>query len=283
MKRTLKNSAKKILARRMNINAYEMDILTEKKGFVTRKIASHELNALIRNLSPMSDEGQKLIRLGPKGDGGYLIPNDLAGIEACFSPGVSSVSGFEKDCANLGMKVFLADKSVERPAESHKLFHFTKKYVGATTNDDYMTIDNWVKSSLPESQSDLLLQIDVEGAEYEAFLCMSDSLLRRCRIIVAEFHFLDQLWGRPFFIIASRVFDKILQTHTCVHIHPNNCCGSVQKDELEIPRIAEFTFLRSDRIKNPIFADSFPHPLDCDNTDKPSLPLPKCWYREASS
>jgi hypothetical protein len=85
---------------------------------------------------------KELIRLGPEGDGGYLVPNDLAEIEACFAPGVSVISGFEKDCADIGIKVFLADKSVDHPAESHKLFYFTKKYVGVTTSDDFMTIDD---------------------------------------------------------------------------------------------------------------------------------------------
>jgi hypothetical protein len=222
--------------------------------------------------------GKELIRLGPKGDGGYLVPDDLEGIEACFSPGVGSLSEFEKQCANRGMKVFLADRSVEKPAESHEQFHFTRKFIGVTTNDDFMTIDDWVALSLPESQADLMLQIDIEGYEYETFLGMSDRLMRRFRIIVAEFHSLDQLWSRPFFRLASRAFEKILQTHTCVHIHPNNYSPPLKKGGLAIPPLAEFTFLRNDRISNPSRAKNFPHPLDVDNTSRPHFPLPKCWY-----
>ncbi len=66
-----------------------------------------------------------------------------------------------------------------------------------------------------EQGAELLLQIDTEGYEYETFLGMSDELARRFRIIAAEFHDLDQLWNRPFFRLASRAFDKILQTHSC--------------------------------------------------------------------
>lgn len=32
-----------------------------------------------------------------------------------------------------------------------------------------MTLDDWVKSSMPKSQDELLLQIDIEGFEYEVF------------------------------------------------------------------------------------------------------------------
>ena len=64
-----------------------------------------DVQNLINALHPRT-VAKGLIRLGPEGDGGYLIPNDLAGISACFSPGVSAVSGFEKDCAERGSPVF---------------------------------------------------------------------------------------------------------------------------------------------------------------------------------
>ena len=246
--------------------------------FPTSATNKDDLQHFIQRLHPVFT-GHELIRLGPKGDGGYLVPDDLQGIEACFSPGVSSISGFEKDCADLGMKVFMADHSVDRPADVHQRFHFTKQYVGVTTNDEFMTIDDWVRTSDLEPGSDLLLQIDIEGFEYEVFLSASDALMRRFRIIVAEFHSLDQLWNRPFFGLAGRTFDKILQTHTCIHLHPNNCCGEVTLESLSMPRVMEFTFLRNDRISRRTYRSTFPHPLDCDNTDQPTLALPACWYR----
>jgi len=260
-----------------------MDVLALGKVYPTRLTDKSALQSLVHRLFPISP-GRQLIRLGPDGDGGYLVPDDLLGIEACFSPGVGDIFGFEKDCAALGMKVFLADGSVELPAELHDQFCFTKKHVGVTTGDDYMTVDDWVASSPLRLQSDLMLQIDIESNEYETFLGMSDRLMRRFRIIVAEFHGLDQLWNRPFFQLASRAFEKILQTHTCVHIHPNNCCGALDKWGLTIPRLAEFTFLRNDRIDKPSYADVFPHPLDSDNkADSPHFPLPRCWYSERST
>jgi hypothetical protein len=38
-----------------------------------------------------------LIRLGSPHDGGYLVPDCLVGIQACFSLGVSKVANFELD------------------------------------------------------------------------------------------------------------------------------------------------------------------------------------------
>jgi hypothetical protein len=235
--------------------------------------------SLIESLHPVG-VGNPLIRLGPKdGDGGYLIPDDLNGISACYSPGVSYVSGFEKDCAELGMKVFMADHSVDAPAEHHENFHFIKKFVGGTTFGKYITLDDWVSETLPNGDSDLMLQMDIEGQEYETLFSTSDKLMRRFRVIAIEFHNLDQFWNLPFFRIASRAFEKILQTHACVHLHPNNCCGSIKKDGLEIPKFMEFTFLRRDRFKGEIKPWCFPNPLDRDNTKMKTLKLPECWYR----
>jgi hypothetical protein len=259
-----------------------MSTLALSDSYPTRLTDASAIQALMDRLAPLSC-ARRLIRLGPAGDGGYLVPDDLEGIEACFSPGVHLISGFERECAQRGMNVFLADSSVERPAESHRLFHFIKKHVGVTRNAEFMTMDDWVAASLPGSQSDLLLQIDTDGYEYETFLGMSDALLGRFRIIVAEFHDLEQLWNQPFFRLGSRVFDKILQTHACVHIHPNNCGGRLQKGGMMIPSVAEFTFLRNDRIIDPTYASEFPHPLDRDNCNCRRLRLAKCWYRLSPS
>jgi hypothetical protein len=111
---------------------------------LTRATDKKKVANLIESLYPFQIQ-TNLIRLGPKGDGGYLVPNDLDGIEACFSPGVDKISEFERDCLKYGMKVFMADKSVEKPnlniSESN--YDFIKKYVGCTNNDEFLTMDNW--------------------------------------------------------------------------------------------------------------------------------------------
>ena len=260
------------------LNSYAFKIRAAFGKFSTAITELDELNSLLQKLYPKCCD-KKLIRLGPKGDGGYLVPDDFMGIEACFSPGVSTISGFEKDCADLGMRVFMADKSVNRPSETHNLFHFTKKFIGVTSNDSFMTLENWLTSVLPDSKSDLLLQMDIEGYEYEVLLAASDLLLKRFRIIVVEFHSFQELWNFSFFKIASRVFEKILQTHTCLHIHPNNVGETLKHRGFEIPHGMEFTFLRNDRISNTTYQRVFPHPLDYDCTDRKTLTLPKCWYK----
>lgn len=245
-----------------------------------RRIPRNELVSLIESLRPV-DAGIELIRLGPDGDGGYLVPNDLEGIEYAFSPGVSDESGFEADLAARGIRVFLADYSVDGPAETNPLFDFDKKYIGCLENPLFLTLDGWKQVRAREYGGDLLVQMDIEGGEFETIIGLSPALLKQIRIFIIEFHYLHQLWNKPWFRLVSRAFEKLLGTHTVVHIHPNNCCGSFTSRGLTLPRIAEFTFLRNDRVKTRRHRSDFPHALDRENVPgKRPLVLPRCWYRD---
>jgi hypothetical protein len=235
--------------------------------------------SLIKELSPVRTD-KNLLRLGANGDGGYLVPDDLEGILACFSPGVGNLSAFENDCLKFGMKIFLADKSVDRPAVQNENFNFIKRFIGPTTDEDYITMDDWANLYLKENDtSDLLLQMDIEGYEYFSIINMSETLLKRFRIIVIEFHELEKLWDKEFFEKATIALKKIMQNHMCVHIHPNNCYELVVHYGIEIPRVAEFTFLRKDRIRSHVPQTIFPHPLDFDTTNNKTIVLPKCWFK----
>jgi hypothetical protein len=266
----------------MKIKRAVNKILANTNISIQEKTNKAEVLDLIEKLFPKKTE-KPLIRMGPNGDGGYLLPDDLENIEACFSPGVDQTSGFEEDCSRAGMKLFLADKSVDYPPIKlpAEKFNFIKKFIGYTQNDDYITMDEWVNQANLKEDSDLLLQMDIEGFEYFTFINMTLSLQKRFRIIVIELHSLHKLWDEEFFKLASAALEKILQTHTCVHIHPNNCCGVDKKHGVKTARLAEFTFLRNDRGILNEYQSSFPHPLDFDCTDKESLILSDDWFKKS--
>jgi hypothetical protein len=244
---------------------------------VADRTAPDDVRRLLHSLRPI-DGGHELIRLGPDGDGGYLVPDDLAGIQYAFSPGVSTESGFEASLAARGQRVFLADHSVDGPAETNPSFSFEKKFVGGLSDETYMTLEQWKNATIGAYDGDLLMQMDIEGGEYETLLACPAALIAQFRIMVIEFHYLHELLNKRYFELVSRVFRKLLQTHCVVHIHPNNCCGSVKADGLELPRIAEFTLQRKDRLKQDACCRTFPHVLDRNNTRKATLVLPRCWY-----
>ncbi len=143
-----------------------------------------------------------LIRLGADGDGGYLVPDDLADVAACFSPGVDNRATFESALIERGIPCFLADRSVDGPPFEHAMIDFERKFVGAVDDDGTLTVDRWVAEHAP-GNSDLILQMDIEGAEWMVLLNCSPETLRRFRIIVMEAHDLERLIDKHAFPIIE--------------------------------------------------------------------------------
>lgn len=258
-------------------------ILNRIRAYILRfrysKPTKQELEELIKKIRPQMTNTQ-LIRLGGAEDGGYLVPNDLENLEACFSPGVGGRSTFETDCAELGMKIFMADGSVDKPSLIDSRFNFIKKFIGAKKSKDFITLDDWITSTQIEENRDLLLQMDIEGYEYQVLKSTTVETLNKFRIIIIEFHMLTSL-GYPFYYQRTKkTLEKLMLNHTCVHIHPNNACGKEKISGVEVPGVAEFTFLRNDRVTKKSEVLFLPHPLDKDNSpDHDPLVLSKFWYR----
>jgi hypothetical protein len=240
---------------------------------------STALSEFFRSIKPISTN-HDLIRIGGETDGGYLVPDDLQGIEVCFSPGVSRVADFESDLASRGINCFLADYSVDAPPLDNKLFHFEKKFLGQTEDSMYTTLESWVARNAP-NQREFILQMDIEGAEYPVILDTSSETLRKFRILVIEFHRMESLYDRYGFDLIDFTFRKLLKDFAVVHIHPNNFARPIAFGKYEIPPFMEFTFLRKDRISSRKSAVTFPHPLDRRNVFRnDDFPLPACWFKE---
>jgi methyltransferase FkbM-like protein len=237
-----------------------------------------DVRALIGKLKPV-DCGIELIRLGQVHDGGYLIPNDLDGIEYCFSPGVSDRAGFEDQLADRHIRSFLADYSVDRPPVTRPEFTFDKKFLGALDEEPYFTLATWKDKYLKDYTGDLILQMDIEGYEYEVILGMPDHLLDQFRIIIVEFHGVDRIFDNVMLPLMNACFAKLLQRFYVAHIHANNAGEVVRRADMVIPSLMEFTFLNKKRARSVKPQTVFPHPLDAQNSlNRKPIVLSEIWY-----
>jgi hypothetical protein len=234
---------------------------------------------LIHKLQPRNC-GIELVRIGGACDGGYLVPDDFEGIEYCFSPGVNTCSEFESQLADrYNIKSFLADYSVEAPPIVRPEFTFDKKFLGACDRAHYITLPSWKDKYIKDYGGDLLLEMDIEGSEYEVILNTPDHLLNQFRIMIVEFHDLHKLFDPFAFRLFSTCFEKVLELFHVAHIHPNNHCLPVKKGDVVIPKLLEITFLNKRRVTSTTPQTDFPHKLDVDNAPGGMhLVLPKCWY-----
>jgi hypothetical protein len=246
--------------------------------WIERSSNPAEVRTLMRQLAPRSVR-RPLIRIGAPSDGGYLVPDDLEGLAACVSPGVSSEVGFDLAMAERGVEVFMADASVTGPPVPHDRFHFQRKFLDVFEDDGNTRLDTLcaiIDASFP---GDRMLQMDIEGAEYRVLLDVSDDVLSSFRIMVIEFHHLTRMFGAFPFGLIQATFQKLLRHHQVVHIHPNNVCGATTRGDLTIPPVMEFTFYRKDRaLLDPGSETRFPNQLDRDNVaGRQSVVLPLCW------
>lgn len=237
-----------------------------QRGFVLRRQRPYEeYAAIIDALRPVVTE-HDLIRVGGDGDGGYLIPDDLDGVEICFSPGVDRVATFEQQMIDRGMTVFQIDASIDDTPLKHERNHFERKFLGIQTRGDFITLDDWVNQKAPAPTGDLILQMDIEGAEWLTLAQVSEETLLRFRVIVLELHDLTLAVQPTSTDCMTPVLERLGTYFDVVHVHANNYGRVMPTKKVDMPDALEVTYLRKDRstVRTPL--DVREHPLDQDNT-----------------
>ncbi len=232
----------------------------------------HSSTDLLKSMMPKASPVQ-LIRIGGEHDGAYLIPDDFDGIDACFSPGVNNFKHFEDELTKqFGVKCHMCDYSsdldnFETPLIAN-MQTFQKKWLDVDGAENSISLEDWVAQYSPDPRDDLILQMDIEGAEYRNLLSAKDSVIDRFRIIVIELHGLGA-FRQPNLLDkeVGPLLQKLSATHICVHAHPNNCCGDYLDNAtgMNVPNIIELTYLRRDRFageEGSFFEPQLPHPLD---------------------
>jgi len=226
--------------------------------------------------------GHTLTRIGPKNDGGYLVPNDLSEVKYCFSPGVGGSYLFEQNLSEYGISSFLTDPSVKLPQViSEKIWFdqtaitvasgdkfsfemFDKNYQGTIHQTAGLGLQDWINSKIDSSEKDLILQLDIEGGEYLTLLSTPINFLKRFRILVVEFHSFHRVRNDYFLEnIAIPVFEKLERVFDIVHLHPNNDAQSIPFLSYYLPHALEVTFHNKERrISRPLLRQFIEHDLD---------------------
>jgi hypothetical protein len=180
------------------------------------------------------------------------------------------------------MRVFCADGTLADAPQLPADWSFLPLNLGLADTEREISLPSWLTRSGVAPEADLLLQMDIEGGEYETLPFLPEGLLARFRIIVVEVHQVHRWWQRSQFTLGRALFERLLRDHLCVHIHANNIEVPRTHAGLTLPTVLEFTFLRRDRITLTNRATTFPHPLDRPNlADHPDVVLPPEWFSAA--
>jgi hypothetical protein len=229
--------------------------------------------SMLRKMQQRKSSFRK-IRIGSLGDGGYVVPDDLAGISHVISIGIGQEVSFDLHFARLNIPVYQYDPTVSGPPIAHPSFNFNRLAWSEADSEQSVTLTSMLnKHSLTET-NDVILKFDVEGAEWGAINATSVETLKHFRLIVCELHGLQGLANAPFLERATEFLTLLTVYHTVVHVHANNCCGMSLVDGIPVPAVMELTLLRNDRSEFLPCTDPIPGPLDYPNmTDRPDLML----------
>jgi hypothetical protein len=207
-----------------------------------------QIRTLVEKLRPVDVVGANKVRMGHDSDGGYVMI-DEHDFERLYSYGVGRDISFEVDFVERWpVPAYLYDHTIDGiPRNDHPaLLRWKKEGIAATRLPNLNSLSAHIAENGDTDRENLVLKMDVEGAEWYSILATEDEVLRQFRQIVMELHGLtSQRWNASYEVKAA-VLDKMRRSFHLVHAHGNNH-GTVYVDqEYLLPDVLEVTYLRRD-------------------------------------
>ena len=196
----------------------ENEILMCQQNNIYKKILKFNLNEFI---NPKKVVGKHKIRIGNKGDGGYVLLDDFDNITIAYSLGISNEVSFDKELADRNIDIFMYDHTIKNLPYKNPKFHWKKiRLTGRTTikKENMKSLDELISDNGHSHEQNMILKFDIESSEWELFKSLSSNNLKQFKYIVGEFHFTDSEN-----INYYKILKKIQNTHQVFHLHCNNC------------------------------------------------------------
>lgn len=206
-------------------------------------------------------------RVGKHNDGGYLMAEHFDGTIA-YSFGISNDVSWDLDMVKYGYDVFMYDPTIEGLPQENSRFHYLQKGIADASfnSQDYWTLDTFIRKNKHENLSNMILKMDVEGAEWGFLNTVTEKELRQFSQIVMELHDLT-LHKNEEKIING--LNKLRKTHVLIHRHANNFCVLNYTGDRLIPNVIEVVFLSKDYFTN---YDLVPYNFIGNEYDEPCWP-----------
>lgn len=217
-------------------------------------------------------------RIGWARDGGYVLLDDFDDVGPVYSIEIGGQVSFDETLANAGKHIFMFDHTIERLPVGHANFHFSRECLGAA-NDEAAAIcilDHLIRRHDHAGRSDLILKMDIEGAELDIFPAVSRETLRHFRQIVFEVHGLLGLGDPAFRARFVAALSSINSDFTLFHVHANNYGNIGFVDGFAVADVIELSYVRSDLVEKKISTSIYPTPIDFPN--RPQHPDHLLWF-----
>jgi hypothetical protein len=165
--------------------------------------------------------GDKYIRFGDDQDGGYVLSSEIKLRTNCISIGAGTNISFDSAISRIVGEVHLYDHTIPTlPQVAPENVKFFEKGLAAKTLGDYLTLDDCV-AKFPTG-SNLILKMDIEGAEWNILDADDLTDLSRFDQIAIEYHDFYKVVDEVHYRKVIKVLKKLNESHQVINVHANN-------------------------------------------------------------
>lgn len=192
--------------------------------------------------------GKNFVRLGKHNDGGYITVDNFTAGGVAYSFGIAGDVSWDAAMAARGYDIFMYDPTIDALPATNEHFHFFRQGIAGFEfpNQSLNTLDNFVKLNGHSNRNDMILKMDVEGAEWSFLATVSSELLSRFDQLIFEFHNLIADKDQSVMNATLACLNKINRTHSLVHLHANNCSPFIiLDDKILMPDVLELTYVKT--------------------------------------
>ena len=228
--------------------------------------ADEQLLRAAHLITPKLPKTARLIRVGGPHDGGYVMADDFL-VSGAISIGVGPDVSWDQDVARRGVPVVMFDPTIRRPPDHVTGSRFYRVGISGTpVGTNFRPLADLVTVAGFSRQEDLLLKIDVEGAEWASLSGLSISDLQQFRQIAIELHGLSALGSTSTNGSLFEALNILASGHLPIHVHANNYSRLVRFNRYWFPDAIEVTYLRKDIAGSELSPAKLPSELDapCD-------------------
>jgi Methyltransferase FkbM domain len=210
----------------------------------------HTTQSILKLVSPMDAVGCDLVRKGHLNDGGYVMLDSGLRDAVAYSLGIAGDVSWDKEMAALGCQIYQYDHTIDALPEENPAFHWFRIGIAGQDSADgkLCSLDTLIRRNGHLGRSDLILKMDIEGAEWGLFEAMPQATLQQFSQIVMEMHSFARGAALGNGAAVLKGFESILrkldETHQVVHIHSNNNGPLGIIGGTVIPDLLELTYVR---------------------------------------
>ena len=207
-----------------------------------------EFAALIR---PFASAELALTRVGGAVDGAYVMSAVGDDVTAAISIGVGHDVSWDQAIASKTIPVTMFDPTVAKlpsPVPGGTFYRIGIGVPGAKPSPDLYgmdmrPLDDLLSLAGISGSTELLLKIDVEGAEWDALRDVDFSVFQQ---VLIEMHDIARLSDPKQAEAVLETVRRLAKTHYPVHVHANNEGGFNRFDRLWFPDVIETSYVRKD-------------------------------------